>query len=473
MNDLINQFRALFQEYMQYLVEHGNDEHAQELAAQLQVLKAQIEAMQNDPNVVKGSSNGDLNSIWDLYTTARNEQGWDTSSAYELANNVYSAQLQRETNQANIDLQKYINQQNIDFQTSQNELAYQRSTLQAQLQQALDAGMSQQQALRFISGQSAGTYTAATPTLSMPTLQAPGQFSSDGVAQDQQNKLNLANSIVGAIGDTSQIANQFLESLTSSNGGSIGALKANGAMSFVTQHLDDLPISARTYFGLKSYLNSKDAPKVWKDFVQSKEWKQMESSYAGRKSFSEFMNQSYTFANQEAQLDRNWSLAQSAKAQATLDSITLDDDAAIVKYQAISAQLQSQFDVQTTNQKIKNTLVGLKAQFQDETLRLQLISNPEYRRKHLERLLKDEDNANIMAACINAKLNASKEFYDDPNNAYMLGVLELFQNCGFMENDYTAVAAYLVATHNQISGGAQNFLDACKKLASKFKTAFF
>lgn len=205
------------------------------------------------------------------------------SSLLQSQTDKENAQLQYDASMKQIEAQKVANAEQQAFNKEEAELAFKRNSSKGQLQQLMDAGLSEMQARQIIAGGSAGSYTAAPSvnqnqgvdyTAPAVAQAAMNQASTDASIAGNQllgdmvsnSSLGWIDSLYSGINDVirqspSIAAGVVSQSLSAADGGVIGNLTTAPLQGTLLKHINELPESARgSYAAFCSYASSASAP---------------------------------------------------------------------------------------------------------------------------------------------------------------------------------------------------------------------
>lgn len=352
-------------------------------------------------------------------------------------------------------LQSMFNQQSMDFQREQSELAYQRSTASAQMQQFIDAGFTEQQARSIIAGANAGAYSPANASIGSSSM-------ADSVAATNADNARYATNVDAAfqgIEVAKQLATMAGSWLSDPSGGVMGAAVANPFVSSVVPFLNDLPPEARSYYGFMNYANSSAAPEELRKLMQSDSAKRTFNSAYGRKFFNQFMKQSYDFTAGDYNLFQYEYQATLAKRDLQIKNLTFDDELKATQAEYMIKQIESDYQTQITPSRIESALAGFRAQFANDELCYQLKSDPQYRKLWLKNQFQDESNALLLGSILNKKYSGQISWLSEGDNSRFVAIGELLDAMGFTRTEIGSVVSTLVM-------GDFNLPEASKRVAN-------
>lgn len=373
--------------------------------------------------------------------------------------NEVNRQIAQETNQANKEIAEATNETNLTIAREANaaakeeaELAYQRSTASAKIDELVAAGISPQQAKMIVAGQGAtGTYTAApqqVATAVAPTMQTGAPM----VAP--QLDTSSAATLGQGIGDMIE------RSYNSPNGGVVGLTRANDAIEFLNDHISDVgdPANVSSFKAFSDMLNNATEGSLWAKFRESAAWQKVRTSTPAQRAFMFNLKQSYAdTADIKNRLDLTYIQIERETIQkrtaALAEQLTANDlwksnqtkqnDVDISNNNAaISANNLIQSNILTErDQKLKD--VATQAKYEEfELARHQyalqddVYTNKEYKTLFLQRMLSNEAaqiEAYKWAAWKNGYFNQISE--DDPEFAKSVLMYEWFDSIGFGNTD--------------------------------------
>ncbi len=391
--------------------------------------------------------------------------GTGISSAVNAQNvektNELNRQIAQETNQTNKDIADATNETNLTIAREANaaakaeaELAYQRSTASAKIDELVAAGLSPQQAKMIVAGQGAtGTYTAApqqVATAVAPTMQTGAPMQAAQVGDFGSAAAELGS----GIGDLIE------RSYNSPNGGVVGLTRANDAIEFLNGHISDVgdPANVSSFKAFSDMVNNASKGSIWAQFRESAAWQKVRTSTPAQRAFMFNLKQSYAdTADIKNRLDlayiqieretiqkRTAALAEQLTANDLWKSNqTKQNDVDISNNNAaISANNLIQSNILTErDQKLKD--VATQAKYEEfELARHQyalqddVYTNKEYKSLFLQRMLSNEAaqiEAYKWAAWKNGYFNQISE--DDPEFAKSVLMYEWFDSIGFGNTD--------------------------------------
>lgn len=389
-----------------------------------------------------------LDGIFNLAGT-----GVSVSAQQEIAEQQIASQ--EKINKENIKLAKEINQSQID----ESEKAYQRSTIQSQIDQFIAAGLSPQQARQVVLGASPGQYSPAT--LNVPQADASGINAAYEGMSNAVASANLGSAF-------SSVASDLTNSFNSPDGGSIGAFIGNDAAQFLTEHLHELSPAERSFFGFMNYLDGDNIPDHFKEFKDSDAWKRVLKSMNARKFINSFFKQSYQFSADDYSLALAHFNAQDAAIRTNLHYLTFDSSVRQAEAQATIAQLDANFKDRVNEASIEAALAKIRSDMEDSNLLYQLRTNPEYRDNYLKNACLDVSLAAVLKTVALHKGNSQLAWINDPANARFVAIGEMYQNCGLTGTDWMNIIAYADARGMDTSGmidAAQSSLQGVSSVA--------
>lgn len=350
-------------------------------------------------------------------------------------------------------LQQLANQQSMEFQTEQSELAYQRSTIEAQVRQFVNAGFSLQQARQIVAGSSAGSYTPATATIGS----ASGVDHSSATSADA----SVLNTLLGAASSAANfgrnLANDISSAVNDPTGGVIGSAMTYDLQGEILKNLDSLPTDAVTSFsGFSRFANSSSAPSWCKELTNSKGWTNAVHSVPGSRALTNFFGTLTEYATGEARLAglhlsnrrENISIAL-ANEQLTQEQIA-----------SARASIQWAYDepnMQTFSQEkylmARNTILKMSADNE-------LMSDPTYAAKYIAKNMSDLDQQALYFTALKAIYTGEMSFLNDPNNAAVMGVYQAFNQVGITKNDVGAILATIQASGVPLTENVRAFVNS-------------
>lgn len=424
--------------------------------------------------------------------------GTGISSAINAQNvektNELNRQIAQETNQANKDIADATNETNLTIAREANaaakeeaELAYQRSTASAKIDELVAAGISPQQAKMIVAGQGAtGTYTAApqqVATAVAPTMQ-PG-------APMQAAQVGDFGSAAAELG--SGIGDLIEKSYNSPNGGTVGLVRANDAIEFVNKNIAHIPPKAlASPYDFKVWLDGMDdVQNPFTEWKHTQAWQKVESSTPAMRAFMYNMREAYSMSADTQQRIEMMnlqighqkienSIAAFEESIKQNDLVISNNDVIVSNYEATNTTLEQEvlIDNQETIKKVRSAQfrsqeLDLKLRISQAKLYIQAFDNPEFRESYFNSMLYNQaaqEYAYQWAAYQNKQL--SDVILNDPKFASNLALFDTLTSMGFNNTLVGSRLIECVAAGMSMSEFINSQLPAIQEIQKGFESLY-
>ena len=409
--------------------------------------------------------------------------GTGISSAINAQNvektNELNRQIAQETNQTNKDIADATNETNLTIAREANaaakeeaELAYQRSTASAKIDELVAAGISPQQAKMIVAGQGAtGTYTAApqqVATAVAPTMQTGAPMQAAQVGDFRSAAAELGS----GIGDLVDKA------YNSSNGGTIGLLRANDAIEFLNTHVNDVPVeSLSSFHAFKTWLDKLPADTAFGKFRDTDAWRKVCTSTPAQRAYMYNLNQSYadnadTHNRLElADLQMQQQRIQNAISQ--VEELIKWKDLDIANAELNRQLLQQDIDIELHDQIKDAQRQELYYQITYYKLQSQALNDPQYREAYCATLLANQLGALYAAQYYQFQQGVIAEsIKNDPAFAQNVAIFDYLTSIGFDQTIVGSRFMECMAAGMSVSEFLQKELPAIQQVQQGFKSLY-
>lgn len=406
--------------------------------------------------------------------------------------NEVNRQIAQETNQANKEIAEATNETNLTIAREANaaakeeaELAYQRSTASAKIDELVAAGISPQQAKMIVAGQGAtGSYTAApqqVATAVAPTMQTGAPM----VAP--QLDTSSAATLGQGIGDMIE------RSYNSPNGGVVGLTRANDAIEFVNKNIAHIPPQAlASPYDFKVWLDGMDdVQNPFTEWKHTEAWQKVESSTPAMRAFMYNMREAYSMSADTRQRIEMMnlqighqkienSIAAFEESIKQNDLVISNNDVIVSNYEATNATLEQEalIDNQETIKKVRSAQfrsqeLDLKLRISQAKLHIQAFDNPLFRESYFNSMLYNQaaqEYAYQWAAYQNKQL--SDAILNDPKFASNLALFDTLDSMGFGNTLVGSRLIECVAAGMSISDFMTKELPAIQQVQQGFESLY-
>lgn len=323
------------------------------------------------------------------------------------------------------------------------DLAYQRSLPVNKVAELVDAGMTEQQARQTVAGQGSQSVYAPADMLATSPL--------DGI--------NAGAPIQALASFLPQLASFYGDSMSSESGGILGSEAIAPVSRIITEHLDELPLSASTSLsGFLRFARSSNAP----DWIKSEDFteifdKAITNSY-GIRALQNFFKNSTTLEIGSKEAEAKVIDVKSKTLTTRLQAIQIDD--AAVNFSR--NELKWIYDQENIPAASAVDLQLFKNQLEQALMDNHFLTDPEYKTAYLKAMLIDKQNQ-VLLADIVKKLNTQRSGYlDTESNAYFHAILSTFNQSGITGEFIGNVVAVAEA-------GGIPIIDTLRQVVAEFK----
>lgn len=393
--------------------------------------------------------------------------------------NELNRQIAQETNQANKDIADATNETNLTIAREANaaakeeaELAYQRSTASAKIDELVAAGISPQQAKMIVAGQGAtGTYTAApqqVATAVAPTMQTGAPMQAAEVP-DFGASMSALGSGLGSLIESSY---------SSPNGGIVGLVRANDAIEFLNAHVNDVPVEVLSSFhAFKTWLDKLPADSVFGKFRATDAWRKVCTSTPAQRAYMYNLNQSYadnadTHNRLElADLQIQQQRIQNAISQ--VEELIKWKDLDVANVELNRQLLQQDIDIELHDQIKDAQRQELYYQITYYKLQSQALNDPQYREAYCATLLANQLGALYAAQYYQFQQGTiAQSIKDDPAFAQNLAIFDYLTSIGFDQTIVGSRFMECMAAGMSVSEFLQKELPAIQQVQQGFKSLY-
>lgn len=394
--------------------------------------------------------------------------------------NELNRQIAQETNQTNKDIADATNETNLTIAREANasakeesELAYQRSTASAKIDELVAAGISPQQAKMIVAGQGAtGTYTPApqqVATAVAPTMQTGAPMEAPQVADFGSAAAELGS----GIGDLVDKA------YNSPNGGTIGLLRANNAIEFVNKNIAHIPPEAlSTPYAFGVWLAGlDDVENPFTDWKNSSDWKKVQSSTPAMRAFMFNMRQAYEMsADTEQRLEMAKLQIQQQKIQNSISQIDEQikwNDLDVSNVELNRQLLQQDIDIELHDSIKDAQRQDLYYKITYYKLQSQALNDPHYREAYCATILANQLGALYAAQYYQYQQGTiSQMIKDNPAFAQNLMIFDYLTSIGFADTMVGSRFMECMAAGMSVSDFLQKELPSIQKVQEGFKSLY-
>lgn len=377
-----------------------------------------------------------------------------------------AAQLQYDASMQQIEAQKDANAQQQKYNKEEAELAFRRNSSKGQLQQLMDAGLSEQQARQIIAGGSAGSYTAA-PSVNQnqgvdytaPASALGNQKIADANAAATEVQANANAEINHA---KTQILDWFNDSPTkllntgysiseslindslfSENGGYVGNLATGSLQGQVLRHINEIPEESRASFaGFCEFANSAAAPAWCKTADMQNAISSAYSSPMARRAANSFFNTSNQFLTGQALTRSLLSDSQMKSSAAKIASFKVDEESLAFDL----AKIENDYKIAILPERYGAMLTSFQSDIAEMATKRDLWENDEYKRAWLASHLTNEEDAAVLATVMKAKHDGQfKYIKDNPDMKQLFAIYQMFDDVGMTDTLFGEVVASIEA----------------------------
>lgn len=406
------------------------------------------------------------------------------ASLVQSQTDAQNAQLQYDAAKKQLEAQQDANAQQQEYNKSEAELAFARNSSKGQLAQLMDAGLSEQQARQIIAGGSAGSYTAA-PSVNQNQGVDYTALASAKAAQNQAAiepslaGLQLTNDVLssGTLGaidylfsdapvdltkSAIHIGSSVLQSsLTSSDGGIIGSLSSGKLQGYVTQHINDIPASARgSYAAFSAFASSAAAPAWCKTADFQSALQNASANPFGVKSMRNFFDTSNQLLTGDTYFKNLISESECKSSAAKIASFKVDTE----KVATDLAIIENDYKLSILPDRYAAMLTSYQSDIASMAVNRDLWENDDYKKAWLASKLTNAEDAAIIAKVMKMKHNGEfKYLNENPDRAQLFGIYQMFDDAGMTDSLFGQVVASIEAYgESALKFGVTDILKDCK-----------
>lgn len=424
-----------------------------------------------------------MGKVADWFTDAIESATGVKSSRIQAEATSSAAELQYEAALKQIEAQREANAKQQQFNKDEAELAFQRNSSKGQLQQLLDAGLSEMQARQIIAGGSAGSYTAA-PSVNQnqgvdytaPAAAQSAKVQADalvpqayaGLQQEMYNGTITAQVVnafrSGKLLDTGLNigANLLGSSLSASDGGIIGAMSTAPLQGTILRNINGIPDYARGSYGAFCAFAASAAAPGWMKTADFQNQLQMaNSSPMAMKSLQNFFKTDNQLLTGETYFKNLQSESEMKSAAARIASFKVDEESMTRDLMDIEqdykiAILPDRYAAQLTNYQRDCAQMATERD---------LWSNDEYKRLYIMSQLKNTESAAIMAKIMTLKHQGAFDHLNEhPELAQMFGIYQMWSDVGMTDDLFGEIVASIDAVGSSTLGfGVADILQSVKE----------
>lgn len=317
-------------------------------------------------------------------------------------------------------MQYKANKDTNQMQADEAEKAYQRSRPSNQVADLVDAGLTDQQARQVVAGN--GNVASYTP--------APAQSPLSGI--------DIGSPLAALAPMMSQIGQVYQDSYASDTGGLLGSESIAGVSRIITEHLDELPLSASTSLsGFLRFARSADAPDWLKSDEFQKEFNKSVSHSYGIRALQNFFKNSTSLEIGSKEAAAKVLDITSKTLSNRLQEIQIDD--AAVNY--ARNEMKWVYDRENIPAASAADLQLFKNQLEQAVLDSQFLCDPDYRKAYLQSMLVSQQNQALVAQVAKSLSTGQLDYLSDPDNAFFHAVLSTFRQSGITSTEIGSIVA--------------------------------